>query len=54
MGVGVWLPYSPFAQTLGLVPLPMVYWFWIGGFLITYGFVTHYMKTWFFNRYGGD
>jgi len=54
MGVGVWLPYSPFAPTLGLVPLPMVYWFWIGGFLITYGFVTHYMKTWFFNRYGGD
>jgi Mg2+-importing ATPase len=54
MAVGSWLPYSPFASALGLVPLPAVYWIWIAGFLLTYAILTHGVKTWFFNRYGGD
>ena len=54
MAVGAWLPYSPFAVDLGLVALPAVYWAWIGAFLATYAVLTHRMKTWFFNRFGGD
>jgi len=54
MAVAVWLPYSPFADTLGMVPLPAIYWAWIAGFLTTYGMLTHFVKTWFFNRYGGN
>jgi len=54
MAIGIWLPYSPLAHTLGLVPLPFVYWFWVVGFLIAYGIITHKVKTWFFARYGGD
>lgn len=54
MAIGVWLPYSPFAGALNLVPLPAVYWAWIAGFLITYSIITHFVKTWFFNRFGGD
>ena len=54
MAVGVWLPYSPFAGALSLVPLPKSFWCWIIGFLLTYSLLTHYVKTWFFNRYGGD
>jgi len=54
MGIGAWLPYSPFAGELGMVPLPPVYWAWIGGFLISYALLTHAVKTWFFNRFGGD
>ncbi len=54
MAVGAWLPYSPFAAPLGMVPLPAVYWAWISAFLVSYAMVTHIMKTWFFNRYGGD
>jgi P-type Mg2+ transporter len=54
MAVGAWLPYSPFAGTLGMVPLPPVYWAWIAAFLVSYAILTHIMKTWFFNRYGGD
>lgn len=54
MAVGAWLPYSPFADALNLVPLPPIYWAWIFGFLIVYSFVTHFVKTWFFKRYGGD
>ena len=54
MAVGVWLPYSPFAPSLGMVPLPAAYWAWIGVFLMTYGVLTHFVKTWFFKRFGGD
>ncbi len=54
MAVGAWLPYSPFAKSLGMVPLPLVYWIWIAAFLFTYAILTHIVKTWFFNRYGGD
>jgi Mg2+-importing ATPase len=54
MAIGSWLPYSPFADDLGMVPLPATYWAWIAAFLVTYSVLTHLVKTWFFNRYGGD
>ncbi len=54
MVIGAWLPYSPFAEALGMVPLPFVYWAWIGFFLVLYAIMTHGMKTWFLKRYGGD
>ena len=54
MAVGAWLPYSPVAPMLGLVPLPGIYWAWIGAFLIGYAVITTGVKTWFFNRFGGD
>jgi len=52
MGIGVWLPYSPLASSLGFVPLPAIYWLWITGFLILYGIITHFVKIWFFKKYG--
>ena len=54
MAVGAWLPYSPFAGTLGMTPLPPVYWAWIVIFLVLYAIMTHGVKTWFFRKYGGD
>jgi Mg2+-importing ATPase len=54
MAIGAWLPYSPFAGTLGMAPLPPVYWAWIVFFLVLYAVMTHGVKTWFFKRYGGD
>lgn len=54
MGIAAWLPYSPFARSLGFVPLPPVYWAWIGGFLLTYSVLTHTVKVWFHKRYGDD
>lgn len=54
MAIGAWLPYSPFAATLGMGPLPLVYWVWIAVFLFSYAVLTHFVKLWFFNRYGGD
>ena len=52
MAVGAWLPYSPFAHFLGFVPLPPAYWLWIAGFLLTYAVLTHFVKVWFYKRYG--
>ena len=54
MGVGAWLPYSPFARALGLVALPPVYWAWIGSFLLAYAAITHVVKTWFMKRFGAE
>ncbi|MCX6996310.1 MAG: magnesium-translocating P-type ATPase [Kiritimatiellaeota bacterium] len=54
MAIGAWLPYSPLAPFLGLVPLPVVYWFWMAGFLLAYAVLTHFVKVWFHNRYGVD
>jgi Mg2+-importing ATPase len=53
MAIGAWLPYSPFAGTLGMVPLPVVYWAWIAAFLLSYAVLTHLTKTWFIRRFGG-
>jgi P-type Mg2+ transporter len=54
MAIGAWLPFSPFAAALGMVPLPWSYWPWIVLFLVSYGILTHLVKTWFFNRFGED
>lgn len=54
MLIGIWLPYSPFAATFGFVALPVIYWFWIAGFLLFYATLTHLAKVWFFNKYGDN
>ena len=54
MAVGAALPYSPFANYFGFVPLPAIYWAWIGGFLLAYSVMTHYVKVWFHGKYGID
>jgi len=54
MAIGAWLPYSPFAANLGMVPLPAIYWAWMALFLSAYALLTHWVKTRFFSRYGGD
>lgn len=52
MAIGAWLPYSPLAGDLGMVPLPAAYWGWIAGFLLAYAVLTHLVKTRFIRRFG--
>ncbi len=52
--VGVFLPYSHFADKLGFVPLPASYWLWITGFMVLYAVMTHKVKTWFYRKFGDD
>jgi Mg2+-importing ATPase len=54
MAIGAYLPYSPVANDLKLVPLPLMFWPWIVGFVLCYSVITHFVKAWFFNRYGID
>jgi P-type Mg2+ transporter len=54
MAVGIWLPFSPLARFLGFTPLPAAYFLWLAGFLVTYGVLTHLVKTWFARRFGKD
>ncbi|MFZ0708857.1 MAG: cation transporting ATPase C-terminal domain-containing protein [Terrimicrobiaceae bacterium] len=54
MIVGAVLPYSPFADYFGFVPLPRIYWVWIAGFLLCYACLTHIVKVQFHRRYGID
>jgi P-type Mg2+ transporter len=54
MAIGAWLPFSPLAHLLGLVPLPAVFFLWLIAFLISYGFLTHFVKSWFARRFGTD
>jgi Mg2+-importing ATPase len=48
------LPYSPFADPLGLTPLPAAFWPWMIATVIAYSILTHFMKTRFIRRYGAD
>jgi Mg2+-importing ATPase len=52
LAVGAYLPYSPLATYLGLVPLPLVYWGWIAGFMACYAVLTNTVKQWFNRRFG--
>jgi Mg2+-importing ATPase len=54
MAIGGWLPFSPFANYFGFVPLPITYWAWMAGFLITYSVLTHFVKVWFHNKFGDE
>jgi Mg2+-importing ATPase len=54
LAVAAFLPYSPLADLLGFVPLPAVYWAWLGGFVLLYCIITHLVKTWFFKKFGVD
>jgi len=55
MAIGASAPYIPaVANFFGFVPLPAIYWVWITGFLIAYVALTHFVKVWFFKRFGMD
>jgi Mg2+-importing ATPase len=54
MTVGAALPYMPFASSLGMVPLPLMFWPFCATYLLIYSILTHVVKTWFNKRYGGQ
>jgi P-type Mg2+ transporter len=51
VALGVWLPFSPFAASLGFVPLPALYWLILVLFLVSYFAMTQWVKRWFVRRY---
>jgi Mg2+-importing ATPase len=54
IAIGVWLPFSPFAKYIHLIPLPPVFFAWLALFAFLYCTLTHIVKTWFYRRFGTD
>lgn len=52
--LAAWLPYSPIADSLGFKPLPLLYWAYLAGFVVTYFILTQIIKTLFIRKYGWD
>jgi Mg2+-importing ATPase len=50
--VGVWLPFSPFARSLGFVPVPGLFWPMVGAIVLAYLVLAHFVKMWFIRRFG--
>jgi Mg2+-importing ATPase len=49
--VGMWLPYSPFAASLGLVALPAHYWPILGAIILSYLSLTYVVTRWLRQRF---
>jgi P-type Mg2+ transporter len=52
MCIGMYLPFSPIASSLGFVPLPAIYFLWLAGILTCYCVLTQLVKIWFIKKYG--
>jgi P-type Mg2+ transporter len=52
MCIGMYLPFSPIASSLGFVALPGVYFLWLAGILTCYCILTQLIKTWFIKKHG--
>jgi Mg2+-importing ATPase len=52
MTIGIYVPFSLYGQSIGLVPLPLSYFPWLVGILICYCLLAQSMKNWFIGRYG--
>jgi len=52
MAIGIYVPFSLYGSSIGLVPLPWEYFPWLIGILVGYCILTQVMKEWFIKRYG--
>jgi len=52
--VGVALPFTWLGAFLGFIPLPRLYWILLIVILLSYGVLTHLVKSWFVHRFGLD
>jgi Mg2+-importing ATPase len=51
MIVAAVLPFSAIGSAIGLVPVPPVYFFWLGGILLTYCLAVQVLKRWYLSRF---
>ena len=51
MAVGIFIPFSPFAKSLQMEPLPASYFPWLLGILVSYCLLTQLIKTWFTRKF---
>lgn len=51
MAVGIVLPFTSLGESVGFVPLPWNYFFWLVGILLTYCVLTQLVKTWYLHKF---
>jgi len=54
MACAIAIPFSPLANSLGMVALPKLFWPWMAVTIVLYVILTHNVKTWFIKKYGVD
>lgn len=52
MAIGIYVPFSPLGNVIGLVPLPWSFFPWLIGTLVCYCIVAQLMKTIYIKRFG--
>ncbi len=52
MVIGIYLPFSPLGEHVGMVPLPMSYFPWLAGILLSYCVLTQLVKRLYIRRFG--
>ncbi len=52
VALGIAIPFTPFGQSVGMVPLPLSYFPWLVGILLSYCLLTQLIKTWYIRRFG--
>lgn len=51
MAVGILIPFSSFGSSIGLEPLPLSYFPWLIGILLSYCILTQMVKNWYIKRF---
>ena len=51
IGLGIYIPFSPFAGALKMQPLPALYFPWLLGILLSYCILTQLVKVWFIKKF---
>ena len=51
-GIGIWLPFAPFARGLGFVELPWLFWPLVTIIIAAYLTLAYIVKSWFIRRFG--
>ena len=51
MAIGVYIPFSPLGNMIGLQPLPWAYFPWLVATLVGYCVLTQFVKTLYIRRF---
>jgi len=51
MAIAIFIPFSPLADALKMQPLPLSFFPWLLGILLTYCVLTQFVKNWFIKRF---
>ena len=51
MAIGILIPFTPLGHSIGLESLPLSYFPWLVGILLTYCILTQLVKSWYIRRF---